>query len=279
MKPQRPSEIDLHLHAGQERDMPLEGLVKTFVDQGISFLGLLDHSELYQMGDEALKAKFGQLVYHATPQGLRDFYAEVDELGRAYAGQACIFKGIELPEWEILFSDSDLLELTDFVGCHLNTSCHDPAHRHYVNTSCGEHLANRASQLLKVCEPLGKPAVLFHPFHRRVQELGTKVASGGTLESEEVFTDEDIGYLLEKVDVENLYVELNFGDIFTAAATGGLLEILGRTCRALKAGGIGFSLGSDYHRTPEDFRDPDPIVARLGLTLKDLTLIRRLQGP
>jgi histidinol phosphatase-like PHP family hydrolase len=273
-----PGKIDLHLHAGQERDQPIDTLVQDFVDHGITFLGLLDHTELYLMGDDALKAKFGQLVYHNTPQGLQDFYRDVEVLAEKHAGEASIFKGMELPEWEILTTDAKLLERADFLGCHMNTSCHDPTYRHYVRSSCGEHLTTRANQLLEVCIPMGKPAVLFHPFHRRVQELCSLVKDGGDLGSKEVFTEEDVDYLVENVEVEHLYVELNFGDIYHAATNQGIIERLGKTCKRLREGGIGFSLGSDYHRTPDTFRNPETegILSSLGVGSEDFTIVNEL---
>ena len=272
-----PGQIDLHLHAGQERDQPIDKLVQDFVDHGITFLGLLDHSELYSMGDRELKAKFGQLVYHSTPRGLQDFYGDVEKLREKHRGEASIFKGMELPEWEILTTDSKLLERVDFLGCHMNTSCHDPTYRHYIKSTCGEHLATRAKQLLELCLPMGKPAILFHPFHRRVQELCSIVRDGGDLGSQEIFDEQDVDYLIENVEVEHLYVELNFGDIYHAATDDGIVELLGRTCRRLRAGGIGFSLGSDYHRTPDAFRNPeaDGILASLGVGIEDFTIAAR----
>ncbi len=276
--PTSPGQVDLHLHAGQERDQPLDDLVGSFVAHGIDFLGLLDHSELYEMGDQALKAKFGQIVYHSTHRGLLDFYDDVDRMRQIHAHDAFIFKGMELPEWDILFVDQDSLKPADFLGCHMNTSCHDPTYRHYVKTSCGEHLATRANQLLSVCKSLGKPALLFHPFHRRVQELRARMESDDDIGSEEVFSQEDVDIFLDRVEVGDLFVELNFGDIYSAASQPEILKKLGRTCQMLKKGGIGFSLGSDYHRTPKEFRDPTNIVRELGLRLEDLGLIYELAG-
>jgi hypothetical protein len=230
------------------------------------------------MGDGPLKAKFGQLVYHSTPQGLQDFYGDVERLREKHSGEASIFKGMELPEWEILTTDPRMLERADFLGCHMNTSCHDPNYRHYIKSTCGEHLSTRANQLLELCVPMGKPAVLFHPFHRRVQELRSLVQGGGDLGSQEVFTEEDIDYLIETTEVERLYVELNFGDIYHATTDDGIVERLGTTCKRLREGGIGFSLGSDYHRTPDAFRNPESegILASLGVVSEDFTIVNEL---
>jgi len=275
MVPRFPREIDLHLHAGQERDRPIDQLVGSFIERGITFLGLLDHSELYSMGDRALRNKFGQLVYHSTSGGLVDFYHDVEDLGKRYP-EASIFKGLELPEWEIFSVEAGLLKRSDFLGCHMNTSCHDPGYRHYTEATCGEHLATRANQLLRLCRPLDKPAVLFHPFHRRIQEMSALVESGGDPVQEQVFTQEDLDFFFENTSTEHLYVELNFGDIFSAYRYPGVLDSLGSTCRMLREGGIGFSLGSDYHRTPKEFRDPGEIVAALGLGIGDISIVDEL---
>lgn len=274
--PTSPKEIDLHLHAGQEREVTMDRLVQTFIDQGVTFLGLLDHSELYEMGDQNLKDKLGRLVYHSSLKGLADFCSEIETVRRAHAHDASIFKGLELPEWEMLRVDHAFFKQADFLGCHMNTSCHDPNYRHFTRISCGEHLAERAEQLLSICRPIGKPAVLFHPFHRRLQELRSRIESGGVVNSEDVFTEEDIETFLDRVAVEHLYIELNFGDLYTASTHPGLLKLLGRTCRRLKEGGISFSLGSDYHRTPEEFPDPTELIRSLGIRLEDLSLIYEL---
>jgi len=275
LAPSFPKQIDLHLHAGQERDQPIDQLVGSFIERGITFLGLLDHSELYSMGDKALRAKFGQLVYHSTPGGLMDFYQDIEDLCLEYQ-EASIFKGLELPEWEIFSVETGLLERADFLGCHMNTSCHDPGYRHYTKATCGEHLATRANQLLRLCRPLDKPAVLFHPFHRRIQEMRSLAEGGGDPGQEQVLTEEDLDFFFENTSTEHLYVELNFGDIFSASPYPGILDSLGSTCRMLREGGIGFSLGSDYHRTPREFRDPDEIVAALGLGIGDISIIDEL---
>jgi histidinol phosphatase-like PHP family hydrolase len=278
--PDRPFQIDLHLHAGQERDQTLEDLVESFVAHGINFLGLLDHSELYEMGDKNLITKLGHLTYSSSPEGLREFYRHIDSIKVQYEGRARIFKAIEVPEWEIRSASKEAVESVDFLGCHLNTSCHDPVYRHYERTTCGEHLARRASQLIEVCRPHNVPPVLFHPFHRRIQELRAKADRQGSLgEDDEVFTSEDLRLFAERVDPLEIYFELNFGDIYSAASQPEVLARLARTCRLLKEMRTSFSLGSDYHRTPVDFRDPALILSNLGIDLSDLGLVRRLADP
>lgn len=264
--------IDLHLHAGQERDVPMRQLVQSFVDRGISFLGLLDHSELYEMGDEALRAEHGQVVYPSSTQGLISFYREVYGMKHAFRGTASIYSGLEVGEWDILRVSRDFILDPDFVGCHMNTSCHDPNYRHYENASCGGHLARRARELLGICRPVAKPAVLFHPFHRRLQELRALIQTQGNLADEELFTKEDAATFIDGVDLEGLYIELNYGDLYTAATHPDLLKLLRRTCLRFKHLGLGFSLGSDYHKTPQQFRDPTELVESLGLGLKDFSL-------
>jgi hypothetical protein len=78
--------------------------------------------------------------------------------------------------------------------------------------------------------------------------------------------------------VEHLHFELNFGDIYHASTNDGVLERLGRTCKRLREGGIGFSLGSDYHRTPDVFRNPETegILSSLGVNGKDFTIVNEL---
>jgi len=276
--PEDASQVDLHLHAGQERDQPLDELVRWFVDNGVTTLGLLDHSELYMMGDEALRAKHGQIIYPSSPEGLGDFYDEIDRMRSKYLAEASIYRALELPEWELLTIPGEMLVRADFLGCHMNTSCHDPSYRHYEDISCGEHLATRASQLLRVCEPNSQPAVLFHPFHRRIAELRTSIKTGELVGPEEVFTREDIDLFLDSVDTEGLFIDLNLGDIFQAAEYREISKQLGRTCRRLREGGLSFSLGSDYHRTPEEFRDPSPILSRLGIGIEDLGLVQTLSA-
>jgi len=250
----------------------MKQLVQSFVDRGISFLGLLDHSELYEMGDEALRAEHGQVVYPSSTQGLISFYREVDGMKHAFRGTASIYSGLEVGEWDILRVSRDFILDPDFVGCHMNTSCHDPNYRHYENASCGGHLARRARELLGICRPVAKPAVLFHPFHRRLQELRALIQTQGNLADEELFTKEDAATFIDGVDFEGLYVELNFGDLYTAATHPDLLKLLRRTCLTFKHLGLGFSLGSDYHKTPQQFRDPTELVESLGLGLKDFSL-------
>ncbi len=250
----------------------MKHLVQSFIDNGISFLGLLDHSELYEIGDAALKAEHGQVIYRSSTEGLMDFYREVDEMKSAFRGTASIYSGLEVGEWDILRVSRDFIRRPDFVGCHMNTSCHDPTYRHYENASLGEHLARRARELLSVCRPLNKPAVLFHPFHRRLQELRTAIHAKGDLANEELLTAEDIASFVDHVETDGLYIELNYGDLYTAATHPHLLKLLRRTCLRLKHLGLGFSLGSDYHKTPQQFRDPTELVKSLGLTLADFTL-------
>ncbi len=275
MFPKAVREIDLHVHAGQERQMPMQQMVQTFIDLGVHFLGLLDHSELYEMGNEALRAQHGQVVYDSSAGGLLEFYLEVERMKRLFPA-ASIYKGLEIGEWDLFHVDSGFLDRADFVGCHMNTSCHDPNYRHFEPVTCGEHLTRRAKELLTICKPEDKPAVLFHPFHRRLQELRAKIGSDDALGEASLLTDEDVDTLANGVDRDNLCIELNFGDLYTAATHPELLELLGRVCHRLRDAGFPFSLGSDYHITPKAFRDPTDLVASLGMKLEDFGLVQML---
>ncbi len=277
-RPTSPSQIDLHIHAGQERESSLEELIHWLVANRVTFLGLLDHSELYQLGEVGLRAKLGRLVYRSSREGLESFFSSIEEARRLHSQEAFIFKGLELPEWDLPYIQPTFVASADFLGAHLNTSCTDPHFRHYTSLSWGEHVAERAAQLAQLAA--GRPAVLFHPFHRRLREIQALLDG---LESEQpeddsllILDDGDLRVLEERVDKELVFFELNFSDIFLAASHDLLFEALRSAVALLRDAGFAFSLGSDLHSIPEKRVDPTGVLTSLGIGIRHLRIVEAL---
>jgi len=112
------------------------------------------------------------------------------------------------------------------------------------------------------------PAVLFHPFHRRLGEIQGLLGSleSRQLEEDSLLTldDGDLRVLEERVNKELVFFELNFSDIFPAASHDILFEAL-RSAVALLRDAVFAFLGSDLHSIPEKRVDPTGVLTTLGI--------------
>lgn len=97
------NEIDMHVHAGKERPLPLNEWIDLFVRDGRKVMLLLDHLELYRMDDkknkEWIKKNNFNDWYPNTKTGKYDFIKDISTVESR--NDVLTFRGWEIWEGEI----------------------------------------------------------------------------------------------------------------------------------------------------------------------------------
>jgi hypothetical protein len=284
--------IDLHYHAGQERQpgTTLEGYLDHAVMTGRVVLGLTDHLEKY-VGSPRSSAASPPL-YEQSVAGLQAYRADVDGLREQFP-LLRIFFGPEIhagPRIDIQRIPQGVVDVSDYFLVSLPT----------VDGSPGGNTAVKVERIRTIAEmreQTGRPAFVAHPFRAAVNARLVKrpVAPWVTAlapRSPEKFKDEQINEFFD-FDVRalgqacreyELPVEVNGG---TDSRIRGLnlpapLQMYWASYRILQQEGVTFVPGSDQHgymRTStrrEGRYIPFDLFERLELTTEDIVFVDQL---
>ena len=117
------NEIDMHVHAGKERPLPLNEWIDLFVSEGRKVLLLLDHLELYRMDEKkniewVTKNKFNNW-YPNMVTAKYDFMKDITTVENR--NDVLIFRGWEIWEGEL---DAGLekqpMKEAEVIGWHIS---------------------------------------------------------------------------------------------------------------------------------------------------------------
>ena len=284
--------IDLHYHAGQERQpgTTLEGYLDHAVTTGRVLLGVTDHLEKY-IGSP-LSSAASPPLYEQSVAGLEAYLADVDGL-RSQFPVLEIFFGPEIhagPRIDVLHLPRGVTDVSDYFLVSLPTEESSPA---------GDTRAKIAHvlTLAEMRERTGRPVFIAHLFRSAVDRRLVKrpIAPWVTAlapRSCAEFADEEVNRFFG-FDVRALGracgecavpVEVNGG---TDSRIRGLnlpapLQMLWASYRILKQEGVTFVPGSDQHgymRTPtrrEGRYVPFDAFDALGVTVRDMPLVQQL---
>jgi len=284
--------IDLHYHAGQERQpgTTLEGYLDHAVATGRVVLGVTDHLERY-IGSPRSPAKNPPL-YEQSVAGLQDYRADVDSLRERYPSLK-IFFGPEIhagPRIDIRRIPHGVVDVSDYFLASLPT----------IDTSIAantEARVDRSRAIAEMRERTGRPIFLCHPFRTSVNDRLVKrpIAPWVTAlapRSPDKFSDVEVNRFFG-FDVRALGracwecalpIEINGG---TDSRIRGLnlpapLQMLWACYRILQQEGVTFVPGSDQHgymRTStrrEGRYVPFDAFDVLGVTAQDIPFVQRL---
>jgi hypothetical protein len=289
-----PHNIDLHYHAGQERQAgtTLDGYLDHAAMTGRVVLGVTDHLEKY-IGSP-LSSAWDPPLYEQSVAGLQAYRADVDALRSAYPALHIYF-GPEIhanPRIDLRHIPQGVIDVSDYFLSSLPD----------VDTSLAHNTAAKVERLhamAELRERTGRPVFVAHLFRSAVNDRLVKrpIAPWVTAippRRPDAFSDEvvnrffgfDVRALGRACAELAIPIEINGG---TDGRIRGLnlpapLQLLWAAYRIAREAGATFVPGSDQHaylRTPERREGryvPFDAFQYLGLAARDLVLIRQLLG-
>ena len=241
-------EMDMHLHAGMERPVPMQEWVDFAIADGRKIAILLDHLELYRKTPEEYSAWREERGFNAEyPVGKEGHAALMADIeAQMKRDDIHLFKGWEVYEGELdTGTEIDALRRADVIGWHIspNNGSEPPN---------GQTLIKRARQIKELQKELPIPMILFHPFSPRFENLRKTAEKEGR--SRTSLTAEDFRYfqageqeeLAEILKGTSIYVEIsranekNWEDPATRQA---LMEAV----KPLAELGVQFTVSTDAH--------------------------------
>lgn len=269
---QSPKDIDFHFHAGTERTAPMIEYLQWAQAQGRKLLGVVDHFEYYvtnkyypSKGQEGFE-KFLAEIDASTPSGLQ------------------IANGMEI-ELETLISVGKALDP------FLRRLKYLMVEGHF--TTVGDY-AEVVGHALIISGSYGIPVAIAHPlFPDRIEKnfrymksglpfkefrltQGTEIPDG----IESVIGDEEIEKIARIFTANNVLFEINMRRL----AYGDDPEIkeyqrrrVVEVYKALKEGGVKFSIGSDIHKLNMAHYNPNDFCEQAKIDIGDIEIARQLK--
>jgi hypothetical protein len=251
------SEMDLHLHAGMERQMDMGKWLDLSAADGRKVLVLLDHLELYRktpLEYAAWRAKYANPpLYQLGAAGYREFIAQVKAAARERK-DLLIFSGWEVSEAELDTGlDVETMRLADVIGWHIspNNGRRPPD---------GQSLLRRVEQIKKAQQQVPVPMILFHPFPMRIENIQrTAKAQGRDLKSitageYRFFHGNEQERLAAALKGTSIYVEMNL-DTAHYWSDPACRQALIADILPLAKMGVQFTMATDAHG-PDTLRKP-----------------------
>ena len=275
------NEIDMHVHAGKERPLPLDEWIDLFVQDGRKVLLLLDHLELYRMDDkrnkEWVKSKKFIDWYPNTTTGKYDFMKDMTTVESR--GDILTFMGWEIWEGEIERGlEKPPMKEADFIGWHISKAAWNG------KAPSGKELVSRARQIIDIQREFPVPMIIFHPFTGYIQEVKEAAAKSGrhisSIKKEEYryFTPAEQKELIELLNGTSVYIEIERGWA-TLWNDPIVREAFTEDIRPLVEGGIKFTVSTDAHGKGsfDQPYNPEYFCKDLGITAENTnTIIREL---
>jgi hypothetical protein len=219
-------EMDMHLHAGLERDTDMNAWLNLAVADGRRVFVLLDHLELYRRpgcGPAAHKALMAEFDAAARRPGI------------------LVFKGWEVYEGELDTGlEPEPLRMAEVIGFHISPNNGRKA-------PDGAALIRRVRQIKEAQKQFPVPMIVFHPFTMRLENL-QRAGKAHTVAEYRFFQPGEQRELIELLKGGSVYIEISnstaryFAD---PACRQALIEDI----RPLAEAGVQFTVSTDNHST------------------------------
>ncbi|TSA37929.1 MAG: hypothetical protein D4R64_04615 [Porphyromonadaceae bacterium] len=275
------NEIDLHVHAGKERPLPLNEWIDLFARDGRKVILLLDHLELYRMDDkehkEWIKENNFNDWYPKTTTGKYDFIKEMSTVESR--NDVLTFRGWEI--WEGEFEEGlekPPMKEAEVIGWHMSKAAWNG------KAPVGKELIFRARQIVGIQKEFPVPMIIFHPFIGRIKAVREAAAKSGrnlsSIKKEEYryFTPTEQKELIEILNGSSIYIEISRG-WSTLWSDPVVREAFIEDIRPLAEGGVKFTVSTDAHGTSsfDESYNPELYCKDLRITPEDVnTIIREL---
>ncbi len=264
-------EMDLHLHAGLERETGLDEWLDLAAADGRRVVLLVDHLELYRMTEQQYR---DWLLRHPSitaryPMGPAGRRALLEDFARAASRRRDlkVFTGWEVSEDELDTGiELEALEMVDAVGFHISP-------RHGKAAPDGRHLIRRARQVKALQARLKRPMILFHPFTMRVEHLERAALKAGrpveslTAGQYRFFQPGEQAELAQVLRGTPIYVEIAL-ETGACMARPACREAMIADVRPLAELGIQFTVSTDAHTLQHARRPfrPETYCEPLGIS-------------
>ena len=206
-------EMDMHIHAGKEREIPLDQWIDLSVKDGRKVMVLLDHLELYRVSEEENKKWTDERKFRNWyPVGAKGHNALMDDLAAAEKRTDVItFRGWEIYEGEMDTGiEVDPMKLAEVIGWHISPNNGREA-------PDGQTLLKRASQIIDLQREFPVPMILFHPFSMRIENLQRTAQKSGkdissiSMKDYRFFQEGEQENLVKLLRGKSVYIEISQG--------------------------------------------------------------------
>lgn len=155
-------QIDLHYHAGQERqpESSLHDYLMHARITGRRVLGLTDHLQFFLSGHEISAERASRFPYEPSLDGLARYRGELDELRGTFDDLELYFAPEVPPKVTLAEMPQRVLDLSDYFICE----CFFPQSRQEHT----EKVIARLEEMAAFTAATGKPTFLAHPFRNAV---------------------------------------------------------------------------------------------------------------
>lgn len=253
--------IDLHVHAGIERPVPMAEWVGGLIHNGHTVLGLVDHYELYLKSDEDyakyLAHKGFPRWYANGAEGFRTFCNEVRQ--QAKREDITVLLGLEVYHGDFPDVREDFLEGLDFIGCHISkTESFEP---------WSDFLLRSAEKLSYTAHDNGIVGVLFHPLNHSFWSHRQGMTPERGLH---IIEPDKLNDFAERMAALDICVEINWGSDSKNLNQPEFIYQYIPVVQALKSQGVHFWLGSDVHHSINSGYDMNRMCAVLDIGVDDI---------
>jgi hypothetical protein len=273
-------EMDMHIHAGKERELPLNEWIDLSVKDGRKVLVLLDHLELYRVSDEENKKWTEERNFQNWyPAGTPGHSALMNDLAGAEKRTDVItFRGWEISEGELDTGiEAEPMKLAEVIGWHISPNNGRKA-------PDGQTLLKRAAQVIAIQEKFPVPMILFHPFSMRIENLQRTAQKAGrdpaSISAQEYrfFQPGEQQALVDLLRGQSVYIEISHG-LAQYWENKAVRQAVMDDVRPLVQAGLQFTVSTDAHgvRSFNKPFDPGYYCKDLGITPRNTnTLVREL---
>lgn len=273
-------DMDMHLHAGMERPIPMHEWIDLAVADGRKVIVLLDHLELYRETPEDYAA-------WAKERGFPEWYTVGKEGHEALMkdlasvnGRADVitFRGWEIYEGELSSGvEAEPMRLAEVIGWHISP-------HHGGRAPDGWLLIKRAKQIAELQKDFPIPMILFHPFSMRIENLQRTAKEQGkdvsslTVDDYRFFQPGEQEELARFLEGKSIYIEISRGTrrCWTDPV---VREALIADIKPLAEAGVQFTVSTDNHGVGSAKRpfEPKRYCDELGVTPHNTnTIVREL---
>jgi hypothetical protein len=273
------AEMDMHVHSGMERQVPLDRWIDLAVADGRKVMVLLDHRELYdrtaaEYAAAAAKARIPQW-YPVGQAGKRAF---IEDVARAKKrSNVLLFAGWEIYEGELDEKlDREAMVLAEVIGWHISPNG--------PTAPCGVSMVKRVRQIAAAQKEFPVPMIVFHPFSMRIERVQRDAKKQGkqpadlTVQNYRFFQPGEQEILAGLLAGSSIYVELSRA-LDACWNDPVVREALVADIRPLAEMGVQFTVSTDNHSLAHAKMpfQPNRFCDALGVTPRNTnTIVREL---